>query len=285
MITKSGKPSRDGFYEVLTAAITDLMDHGFDSSQRVEEWVRKLEVAARSSLVPEGILVREVRSVLTRTYQRTVEGGLLLKRHPEIGAFTIERVKPKLRAELDRRILGSASLIKLNREQAIQQTLQRFAGWATSIPIGGTESEKRGEVKETVKRGIAGLGFTERRVVVDQGHKLVASLSEIVAVDEGAIGGFWRHVKEGGGYQARPEHEARDGKLYLLRDSWAMAKGYIRKGSAPYYDTVDAVGQKVFCRCWMSWIFALRDLPPECLTKRGEEALVDARARIAQLGA
>lgn len=285
MASRPRKPSRDGFYDVLTAAINDLLEHGFDSSQRVEEWVRKLETAARSSLVPEGVLNREVRDVLMRTYQRTVEGGLLHKRHPDIAAYTIDRIKPKLRAELDRRILASSSLIKLNREHSIQQTLQRFAGWATSIPIGGTEAEKRSEVKETVKRGIAGLSFVERRCIVDQGHKLISSLSEIVAMDQGAIAAAWRHVMEGGGYQARPEHVKLNNVVFVVRGNWALERGLMRLAGRQYTDEVEAPGMPVSCRCWWSWIYDLRSLPPDMLTHKGEEELIASRVRIAQMGA
>lgn len=285
MASRPRRPSRDGFYEVLTAAINDLLEHGFDSSWRVEDWVRKLEAAARAGLVPEGVLTREVRDVLARTYRQTVEGGLLLKRHPQVSAYTIDRMKPKLRAELDRRILASSSLIKLNREQSIQQTLQRFAGWATSIPIGGTEAEGRAEVKESVKRGIAGLSFVERRCIVDQGHKLVSSLSEIVALDQGAIAAIWRHVMEGGGYQARPVHVKLNGTVFVVRGNWAMKKGLMKLAGRKYTDEVESPGMPVSCRCWYSWLYNLRDLPPEMITRKGEEALIEVRARIAQMGA
>ena len=286
MASRPRKPSRDGFYDVLTAAINDLLEYGFDSSQRVEEWVRKLETAARSSLVPEGVLNREVRDVLMRTYQRTVEGGLLHKRHPNIAAYTIERIKPKLRAELDRRILASSSLIKLNREQSIQRTLQRFAGWATSIPIGGTEAEKRSEVKETVKRGIAGLGFVERRVVIDQGHKLVAAINDIVAVDSGAIAGRWQHIPLGPpAYDSRPEHVEMHDKVFVIRGNWAMEKGLMKLAGRKYTDEVDFPGTPVSCSCHYSYLYALRDLPPDMLTHKGEEELTNARIRVAQMGA
>lgn len=278
------RPPRQGFHSVLTDAINDLMEHGFDSIQRVELWVQKLESAARFSLVPEAMLQRSVRDVLQRTYERTVQGERLYQRFPSVGRFTLEQVKPKLRAELDRRILASSSLIKLNREQSIQRTLQRFQGWATSIPIGGTDVAKRSEVKETVKRGIAGLPFEERRVIYDQGHKLVSAINEIVATDGGAIAGRWHHVSEGPpSYDSRPDHVKRDGKVYLIRNSWAHKDGLVKPSAVGYMDEITAAGQEIGCSCSVTYIFHLRDLPPEMLTKNGMEALVEARARIANM--
>lgn len=284
MASKSRLPARQGFYQVLTDAINDLMEHGFDSIQRVEMWVQKLESAARASLVPEVTLQRTVRDVLQQTYDRTVKGERLYQRFPNVGKFTLEQIRPKLRAELDRKILGSASLIKLNREKAILQTLQRFQGWATSIPIGGTDVAKRSEVKDTVKRGIAGLPFEERRVIYDQGHKLAATINEIVATDGGAIAGKWHHVAEGPpSYDSRPVHVKRNNKVYLIRNSWAHKDGFVKPGDVGYTDEITAAGEEVGCSCSYTYIFHLRDLPPEMLTKRGLEALIEARARIANM--
>jgi hypothetical protein len=66
-----------------------------------------------------------LRAGLGAIYRRLVERGGVARYHPEIARFTIQRITPRLRAEFDRRILASANLIKLNRQQAIDKTLQR----------------------------------------------------------------------------------------------------------------------------------------------------------------
>ena len=273
--------SQRAFYALISEAVADLLQHGFDSQDRLDGWLRRIEIAARQSLVPPETLQSALRDSLMRIYQRTVEGGRLKQLHAEVSDFTLSRVKPKLRAELDRRILASANLIRLNREASIQRTLQRFAGWATSIPIGGSEAETRGEVGKQVRRSISGLPFEERRVIIDQGHKLVAAINDIVATDGGAIAAIWRHVREGGGYQARPEHEARDGKIFVLRDCWAIKDGLMKLAGAEYTDQVEQPGQLPFCRCGWEFIYNLRDLPAEMLTAKGKEALAQARTRLA----
>jgi hypothetical protein len=270
------------FYKLLGAAIDDLLEHGFDSQQRLEDWLQQLAEAARRALVPEYVLQNSVKEMLNRVYTKTVGGNRLIERYPGVEQFTLERIKPHLRAELDRRIVASASLIKLNRNASIQRTLQRFAGWATSVPAGGTEVAKRREVKQQVRRGIAALPFEERRVVIDQGHKLVAAINEIVASDGGAIAARWHHVKEGPpAYDARPEHVARDGKVYLIRGSWAQQKGLVKPGSPGYTDDVTQPAEEPFCRCGWVFLFALRDLPTDMLTAKGKEALLEARRALA----
>lgn len=265
------------FYEVLTAAVHDFLVHGFDSEDRLKRWVHELSRTAQGALMPESVLLQTLRSTLEMNYRRATSLSKLKKVHAQLSEYTLERIKPSLRAELDRRILASANLIRLNRDVSIQRTLQRFAGWATSIPIGGTEVSQREEVKTNVRRGIAGLPFEERRVVIDQGHKLVAAINDIVATDGGAIAAMWHHVNEAG-YNARPEHLARDKHLFVLRGNWALKEGLIRLGGTEYTDQIDTPATKPYCRCWFEYLYNLRDLPDNMLTAKGRQALIDARA-------
>lgn len=271
---------RESFQRVITEAVNDLLEHGYDSKERVDQWLERIRRAATASLIPEATLIEQLRSTLRRVFSRSTEPARLLRFHRGVSAYTLEQVKPRLRAELDRRILAAADLIRLNREASKQRTLQRFAGWATSIPIGGTEAAKHQEVKQNIKRSIAGLPFEERRVIIDQGLKLSSAINEIVAVDGGAIAGIWRHVKEGGGYQARPEHVARDGKIFVVRDNWALREGFIKLAGHQYIDEIERPAELIYCRCWYEMLYALRDLPEEMLTEEGREALVKIRAAI-----
>lgn len=272
--------NRAEFYRTLTAAIADLTEYGFDSQKRLDEWLEKLRRAAVVSLVPERVLERNLKDVLERVYRRTTDGAKLIQMHPGISRYTLERVKPKLRAELDRRIMASASLISLNRDASIERTLQRFAGWATSIPIGGTEVTQRREEQRRIRRGIAGLSFEERRVVVDQGAKLTASINDIVAQDGGAIAAIWHHVREGGGYQARPEHEARDGDIFVIRSNWALKDGLIKLAGRKYTDQIEQPAELVYCRCWYEYLYVISDLPAEMLTEKGKRSLEEVRAKL-----
>ncbi len=265
--------ARRAFAETVTAAVNDLIERGYESKEQLGAWLTRLNAAARDALVPESELVRSLRGSLLFEYDRALRPARLVQTHPGVSAFTLQKVKPALRAELDRRILASASLIKLNREASIQRTLQRFAGWATSIPAGGTEVAKRKKVKDEVKRAIGGLPFIERRVVIDQGHKLVAAINDIVATDGGAIAGVWSSHWREAGYDYRPEHKARDGKVYLIRDSWAVKDGYVKKSGVEYLDEITQPGEEVSCRCYVRYVYSLRDLPRDWLTVKGREAL------------
>lgn len=263
---------RRNFYDVLTLAINDITEHGFDSDGRVAHWVEELRKVAETTLAPAYKVEEMLRQGLGVVYKRLIERGEIARYHPGVSRFTLQRISPHLRAELDRRIMASASLIKMNRAEAIGKTLRRFAGWATSVPAGGGKVDRR-ESKDDVRKALTSFPFEERRVLIDQGHKLTAAINEIVASDGGAIAAIWRSNWRQAGYDYREDHKDRDKRVYLLRDSWAHKAGLVRSGKAGFYDDVTAVGQEPFCRCYLTYVYSLRELPDGMITKRGKQEL------------
>jgi len=271
------------FREVLAAAVEDLTRNGFDSSERVERWMRQLREAARASLISAASLEQTLRDALAAEYRRMVDQGGVLKLNPGVDRFTLDRIKPALRGELDRRIVASADLIRLNRAQAIDKTISRFQGWATSIPAGGgVTGESKQTIKKDVSKSLAQLPFVERRVLIDQGHKLVSSISDVIARDGGAVAARWRSHWRQPGYDYREDHKDRDDGVFLVRDSWAHTAGMVKKGRPGYVDEVTQPAQEPFCRCYWIWLYSLRELPEAMLTTKGKQALqaVEGRAEV-----
>lgn len=266
------------FYEVITAAVRDISENGYDPI-RVDLWLKQIKEAATKDMVSTDVLDRALRSSLEGLYKRYVERGALLQYNPGISRFTLDKVKPQLRAELDRRIMASAQLIKMNREEAIQKTLRRFAGWSTSIPQGGSDVVEKNEVKDDIKKSLKQLPFEERRVLIDQGHKFTASMSETLATDGGAIAAVWHSNWRQRNYNYREDHKERDQKVYTVRGNWAQAKGLMKAGPEGYTDEITKPAEEVFCRCHYQWIYNLRDLPKDMLTDKGKETLSKAQKR------
>lgn len=267
------------FFETITNAIRDFEENGFDSAERLQYWVDRIRRAAAESMTPESVLNETLTRALQGIYKKLIDDGQIIKAHSGVSRFTVDRLKPQLRAELDRRMMASRSLIKLNREQAVERCVQRLAGWASSIPAGGSRAVDVKDTKEHIRKAMTSLPFEERRCIIDQSAKFSASLNEIVAVDGGAIAMRW-NIRHSAGYKNRPDHKEREGKIYLLRSSWAKDKNLVKPGPAGYYDDITKVGEEVYCSCFATWLYALRDLPEEMLTKKGEEALAEARAKI-----
>lgn len=272
-----GSGRRRSFYETITAAVADVAAHGYDGEARIRFWMDQIQRAAEADMVPEHVMRSSLNASIGAIYERLVNKGELTKRHPGISRFTLERIKPRLRNELDRRIMASANLIKLNRRAAIEKTLQRFSGWSTSIAPGGSKAVDKNEVKDNVRKSMAALPFEERRVLIDQGHKFTSELNNIVAVDGGALAAVWHSHFRQPGYDYREDHKERDGVVYAVRGNWAMAKGLMKRGPNGYTDEITKPAEEVFCRCWYTYLYSLRGLPPDMLTVAGAKELERVR--------
>ena len=266
------------FRQVLWEAIRHFAENGFTSGPELADWMHRLRTAADYTLPPEDVTHARIRREFETIFARTTKHKNLVKRVPGVSRYTIERVNPHLRAELDRRILAATDLIKLNRDAAIQKTLQRFSGWSTAIPAGAlTDAEKRDAAKD-IGKGIAQAKFEQRRVAIDQGHKLMANVADIVAREDGAIAAIWHSHWRQKNYDYREDHKERDEHVYLIRDSWAHQSGLVKKGKVGYLDDITQPGQEPFCRCFCEYVTSLNRLPEDMLTKKGREALADMRA-------
>lgn len=264
------------FQETLTAAINDALENGYDSTSRLDYWIERLRTAAVESMAAPHEVERLIKQYLTTVYNRNVEKFGLLRNHPDVERFTLQRVKPELREALDRAIYAAADQIKLNKEQAVADTIRRFRGWMTSIPKGGTEVTDRPKVKSTFKKPLARQKFEERRVAIDQSAKLVNNLSEILATDSGALAGRWRSNWRQVGYNYREDHKERDEKVYTVRGNWALEQGLMKVGPAGYIDEITRPGEEVYCRCYYVWISVLTKLPANMLTAKGRAAIESA---------
>ena len=255
--------------QVLTAALNDLQTHGYDSPERVEKWVRELSIAIeRTGINNDEDLKQSVRAALTPKLTKASERAM---RSMKISRFTKANLSPRLYNELDRRILASAALIKLNRTAAINDTLQRFIGWSTSIPAGGAKIADKTDVKNDIKKSLSQLSFIERRVTIDQSSKLIANINNIVATDGGAIAVEWNSNWKQRNYNYRDTHKALDKKVFIIKDGWADKEKLV-KGDY-YEDLPDQFGQAIFCQCYGTYIFELSDIPEKMLTKKGQEYL------------
>lgn len=263
-------PDGSTFAAALQAAVTDFSEHGYDDDARLRYWLGILRSRLEAETDTPAELAEQLKAALTAIYQRKVEAGGLIRDVRFADRFDLTRIKPRLRAELDRRILAAADLIKLNRKAGIEKTLQRFSGWSTSIPPGGSGVIDKREVRANIAKSAKQIRYEARRLTIDQGHKLVANITDIVATDNGAIAAEWESHWRQPGYDYRPDHKERDGKVYLIRDSWAAKHGLIKRGM-PFIDQVTRPAEEPFCRCNYRYISNLNNLPPEMLTKKGRD--------------
>jgi len=257
------------FFEVINQAIADFLKHGFDDVNRLDKWLLQIKLSAHQHLMSEQEMQQKMEKALKVAFNRLVtKNGLVSK---EVSKYDISKLSGKLRAELDRRIIASANLIKDDREQSIRMVLRRFEGWATSIPAGGTKIKPTPKEKARIKKGMSDIAFKQRRVIIDQTHKLISNINDIVAVDNGAIAARWHSHWRQMNYDYRKDHKERDDKIYAIRDSWAVKEGYINPVNG-YTDDITSPGEEVMCRCNYVYLYHLRQVK-DLLTKKGLLAL------------
>ncbi|HAF0915811.1 TPA: hypothetical protein G9F65_004527, partial [Salmonella enterica subsp. enterica serovar Braenderup] len=112
------------------------------------------------------------------------------------------------------------------------------------------------------------IDFEQRRVMVDQTHKLIANIDNIIATDGGAIAAVWHSHWRQPNYDYREPHKDRDLKTYAIRGNWALKKGFMKVGPAGYLDEITQPGEEVFCRCYLTYIYNVRSLPDEMKTEK-----------------
>jgi hypothetical protein len=280
-------PKAQSYDDVLKSAVDDFTRNGFDSPERLSYWTIELKKAAERTMKSATQVDESVRLALGQIYKRMIERGQIAQFHQGIGRFTIEQLRHPLRVELDKAITTSVGLIKLNREKRMAETLQRFQGWATSIPKGGSKTVDKQDEKASLRKPVANLKFEQRRVEIDQGHKLVSNLNRIIASDGGAIAFRWHSNWRQGSYDYREDHKERDygytGNVYLIRNSWAHKQGLVKpmKGVG-FTDQITQAGEEPFCRCAAEYQYNLRDLPDEMLTAKGRFYLEEVRKQLKQ---
>ena len=261
------------FYDVLGDAVNDIAEHGYDKEERIAYWSDLLRKAAKRYFT-KAQTEKILRDHLQAIYRRMVINNGVTKYHKGVSKFTIAKVKPKLRAELDRRIMASANLIQLNRDEMIEKTIRRFQGWSTSVPVGGLRADTgKAQAKKDVYKALSQRPFTERRVLIDQGHKLVSSINDIVATDAGALGAIWHSNWREINYNYRPEHKQRDGVFYPIRNNWAIEKGLMKPNGHKYLDEIDQPAEKPYCRCFAQYVYNIVSVPKDMLTTKGKEVI------------
>jgi hypothetical protein len=267
------------FYRLLTEAIAHFAERGYTSQAELEEWVRVLKKSIGSALGPQSATEAAVRRNLKAVYSRLAVKGVALRNNRGVSKFDLDKLKPAMRRELQKRILASVNLIKLNREEAIATTLRRFQGWATAVPKGGSKALDVRKEKAMIKKPLSKITYQERRVTIDQSQKFAASLNAVIAQGNDAIAAEWQSRWRTPGYDYREDHKERSGHIFAIRDNWAIQEGLMKVGAAGYTDAITQPAEEVFCQCRYVYIYSIDYLPADMLTDKGRKMIAKAKAK------
>lgn len=242
--------------ELITQALDDMRDR-YDVA-RLAYWMGKIGEAAKNRLEKDRGEFR-LETALRKQ---------MAKHIGKIERVTLDSVMPQLHEELSYRMAVSRDLIVLNREKAMLDMQQRFAGWDITQKSGGKIDLKT--AKANIVKPLSQYTYEENRLVNDQGHKFLNSLNTITSIGGGAIIGTWRSRWRAVNYDYRDAHKALDGRVFVARNSWALEQGLIKKtGKYQYIDEVEQPSVPVNCRCSWEFSSSLRDVPRDMLTEKG----------------
>lgn len=219
-----------------------------------------------------------VKPYLDSLFRKEIESKKFLKHHKGISSFMVDRLMPDYRAMLDSMNRASIDLIKLERPNSIDVSIARFSSWLTNIPLGQEvipEFYDLPAVKAITKPITNQLSYEHSRRAIDQGHKLLTNINRVTALQAGAIAGVWHAHAKTESYDARPEHWARNDKIYVMRESWANQNGLVKKTNGMWLEDIpDPPSVPVNCTCFWEYQYQIEALAkryPEALTKKGIE--------------
>ena len=235
----------------------------------------------------------ELRREYKKIYYRFINGGYE-QYHAGIKGYRIQDMKPYYRKAVEESVNNSIGLIKTQNAEFLLKMQDRFRNWATipSNDLRGKydDHEKIAEHlrKNVLKTPEAVKEVTnwQKVIIRDQAKKLLGSMNRITAENSGAFAFIWhtrKDIKVTGnptglypkGNDKHGNHFEREGKLYLLKESFAVKAHLVAKTGDIQYDTELNDGMPslgISCRCYAEYIYDLENIPKQyqgIITEKG----------------
>lgn len=250
-----------------------------------------------------GVFREELRDYLTKTrnakaYKSVMRKGYydflkdeVFKRHRGLKGYRLSELSGDFQRELKRRTELSLSLIKSKNQNLLNALSDRFVNWLSidSAEVKGVNPSQHTflrflDFRDLEDKSEKQIGF----ILKDQSRKLRENMDSIIRENLGAIGGFWRGMRDKrevgnpNGYyphgnDSHGDHWNREGKFYVFSHTWADKQGLV-KGER-YEDLKDGgAGVAIGCRCWIESIYNMQEIPKDNLTRKGAEYLARNQA-------
>jgi hypothetical protein len=158
-----------------------------------------------------------------------------------------------------------------------QALLEQFI---EQVPIGGTKDKAIKSQVSEIKKELRQLAKWDKLFNIYKAISFPAEIEYLFALEGNPIAAIWRYSQadEQGEYRKTYSHKERDGRVYVVRDNWAIGKGLMTAEPYGYIDEISHPNQEIGCMCHLQWVYNIRDLPKEMVTEKGVSALKRARA-------
>ena len=235
----------------------------------------------------------DLRREYKKIYYRFINGGYN-QYHTGVKGYRIADMKPYYRKEVENSVNNSIALIKTQNADFLIKMQDRFRNWAT-IPSNDLrgKSDNPEKITEHLRKNVLKtpeavqeMTDWQKLIVRDQAKKLIGSMNRITAENSGAFAFIWhtrKDIKVTGnpsglypkGNDKHGNHYEREGKLYLLKESFAVKAKLVAKTKEVDYDTELSDGMPsvgISCRCYAEYIYDLEGIPKQfqgIITEKG----------------
>lgn len=221
---------------------------------------------------------KRARKIINKRYMSFLQN--VYKNHEGLAAYKIKDVQEPFRRALEKRILNSLNLIKFKDEALLAAVEARFINFAIDDSIKDKTLKnlennlKINEAKKTQRNYV-------KNILTDQTNRLNSDIDNIVATSNDAIGLIWNTREDNRvvgnptglypkGNDMHNNHFERNKKFFILSSGWAHKKKLLSGEIYEQLEDVKTIGRAINCRCYMYYIYDLRDVPKENLSENGK---------------
>jgi hypothetical protein len=172
-----------------------------------------------------------IRKKLEGAVKRAFSASSIKRKHPKIEEWSILSMRPEMQAALDQRTWEALALARGRRDIEVDESMQRFLGFVSSVPSAGMEEVKKLRMEAERIAGPVAKPWSAKHIAVDQTNKLIGNLNHTIATGSAAIGGFWDALKGEIPRDNRENHLGwgKDELFFSIRGNWAEEKGWVNK--------------------------------------------------------
>jgi len=166
------------------------------------------------------------------------------------------------------------------RDYQIRQFEQLLDDFISLTPKGGAkDKEIKSKISEIKREAKCLMKWNELFAILKQ-SALVSEIDYVFTLKNNPIAAIWTYneLDENCEYPMANNHQELDKTVYVVPDNWAIKDGLVNAG-AGFIDEIIRPRREIGCTCSFQWLFSLRDLPDEMLTKKGALYLANRRAK------
>lgn len=220
---------------------------------------------------------KNIRSYFNKKYISFFNNDF--KKHHKKDNFNINDINANVRKLLEKRIITSLNNIKIKDKKLLLEIQNRFINFLVN---NDNKNKTLKDLKDNLRVNeclTQSKNYT-KNILRDQMHRFNDSIDYTMGTLNGAVGLVW-HTQQDKRVVGDPtglypkgntlhnNHFKRDGVFFSLKDSIATKNKLVNAEIFETLTDIKECGRPINCRCYYEYIYDLRDVPTQYLTKKG----------------